>query len=110
MAFAEDTDGWGRTGGGKSEEWAEGAEATRTARREGGGGGSSLHVMHLNMYRDNARREDLRGSQGSRMEWSVPECFRQFVYRPSVSRPFSISLSLSRPLSLLSDARTVPDD
>lgn len=67
-----------------------------------GKGGSSLHVMHLNMYRDNARREDLRGSQGSRMEWSAPECFRQFVYHPSVSRlsPW-LSLSLSLSLALL---------
>ena len=34
------------------------------------------------------------------MEWNDPECFRQFVYQPSVSRslllsPLSLSLSLS---------------
>lgn len=48
------------------------------------------------------------------MEWNDPECFRQFVYQPSVSRslllsPLSHSLSLSfslifhaRPASILS--------
>ena len=29
------------------------------------------------------------------MEWNDPECFRQFVYQPSVSRSHSLSLSFS---------------